>query len=73
MLLLFNHGANIRYIFEICKFYLKKVNVGGLYALMVVIDPDEMAGRGEGIPGNVEPAVAGEELIGELPGFEKIH
>ena len=31
-----------------------------------------MAGSGKGIPGDVEPAAAGEELIGELPGFEKI-
>ena len=40
--------------------------------LTVVIDPDEMAGGGKGIPGDVEPAVAGEELIGELTGFEEI-
>jgi hypothetical protein len=31
-----------------------------------------MAGGGKGIPGDVEPAVAGEELIGELTGFEEI-
>ena len=41
-------------------------------ALTVIIDPDDMAGRGEGVPGDVEPAVAGEELVGELPGFEEI-
>ena len=31
-----------------------------------------MAGRGEGVPGDVEPAAAGEELVGELTGFEEI-
>ena len=31
-----------------------------------------MAGRGEGVPGDVEPAAAGEELVGELPGLEEI-
>ncbi len=40
---------------------------------IVVIDPDEVAGRGEGIPGDVEPAMAGEELVGVLTGFEEIH
>ena len=30
-----------------------------------------MAGRGEGVPGDVEPAMAGEELVGERPGFEE--
>ena len=30
-----------------------------------------MAGRGEGIPRDMEPAVAGEKLISELPGFEE--
>ena len=39
---------------------------------LIVIDPDEMAGRGEGVPGDVEPAAAGEELVGELPGLEEI-
>ena len=32
-----------------------------------------MAGRGEGIPGDVKPAAAGEELVGELPWFEEIN
>ena len=40
--------------------------------LLIVIDPDEVARRGEGVPGDVEPAVASEELVGELPGFEEI-
>ena len=31
-----------------------------------------MAGWGEGVPGDVEPAAAGEELVGELPGLEEI-
>ena len=31
-----------------------------------------MAGRGEGVPRDVEPAAAGEELVGELPGLEEI-
>ena len=30
-----------------------------------------MAGWGEGIPGDVEPASAGEELVGEGAGLEK--
>jgi len=32
-----------------------------------------MAGWSEGVPGDVEPAAAGEELVGELPGLEEIH
>ena len=45
---------------------------GTLCTLTVVIDPDEMARWGEGVPGDVEPAAAGEELVGELPGLEEI-
>ena len=32
--------------------------------LLVVTEADEMAGRGEGRPGDVEPAGAGQELVG---------
>ena len=34
--------------------------------LLVVTEADIMAGRGEGTPGDVEPAVAGQELVGIL-------
>ena len=32
-----------------------------------------MPWRGEGGPGDVEPAGAGEELVGVLPVFEEVH
>ena len=32
-----------------------------------------MARVGEGIPGKVEPAIAGEELVGEFVGFEEVY
>ena len=33
--------------------------------LLVVADADIVARRGEGVPGDVEPVGAGEELVGE--------
>lgn len=36
-----------------------------LFELLVVADADEVAGLAGGIPGDVEPAVAGEELVGQ--------
>jgi hypothetical protein len=32
--------------------------------LFVITNPDVVAGRREGIPGDVEPAIAGKELVG---------
>ena len=32
-----------------------------------------MAGLGEGVPGEVEPTVAGQELVGVLAGFQIFH
>ena len=32
-----------------------------------------MAGEGEGIPGNVEPAGAGEQLVGQIVSLEEVH
>ena len=34
--------------------------------LLVIPDADEAAGRSEGVPGDVEPICAGEELVGVL-------
>ena len=39
----------------------------------VVPDADEVAGRGEGRPGDVEPAVAGEQLVGALIRLQELH
>ena len=39
----------------------------------VITDADIVAGLGERIPGDVEPAVAGEELVGVLADFEELH
>jgi len=39
----------------------------------VIPDADEVAGCGEGVPGEVEPAIAGEELIGEGVLAKKLH
>jgi hypothetical protein len=41
--------------------------------LLVITDPDVMAGLGEGIPGDVEPAVAGEQLVGMLADLQVFH
>ena len=40
--------------------------------LFIVPYPDEMAWRGEGIPRDVEPAVAGQELVGKCMGLEEV-
>ena len=42
-------------------------------SLFVVADADVVARRGEGIPGYVEPAVAGEELVGVLTDLQELH
>jgi len=41
--------------------------------LFVIPDSDEVAGEGEGIPGNVEPAGAGEELVSQIVSLEEVH
>ena len=41
--------------------------------LFVVTDADEVAGDAEGGPRDVEPAVAGEELVGEGVGLQVFH
>jgi hypothetical protein len=41
--------------------------------LLVITDPDVMAGLGEGIPGDVEPAVAGEQLVGMFADLQVFH
>ena len=39
----------------------------------IVPDADIVAGRGEGIPGDVQPARARQELVGVLPLLEEVH
>ena len=39
----------------------------------VITDADIVAGRGEGIPGNVQPARTRQQLVGVLPRFEEVH
>ena len=41
--------------------------------LLVVTDPDVVAGRREGIPGDVEPAVAGKQLVGMLADLQEFN
>ena len=41
--------------------------------LFVIPYADVVAGRGEGGPGEMEPAVAGEELVGILTFLEEFH
>ena len=41
--------------------------------LLIISDSDKVAGWGDWVPGNVEPAGAGEELVGVLPFLEEIH
>ena len=41
--------------------------------LFIISDADVVAGRREWIPGDVEPAGAGKELVGVLPFLEEIH
>ena len=40
--------------------------------LLVVVEADVVARLGEGIPGNVEPGLGGEELVGEGVGLEEV-
>ena len=42
------------------------------HGLFVIPYSDVVAGRGEGIPGDVKPAVAGKELVGMLAELEVI-
>ena len=44
-----------------------------VFYLAIVPDADIVAGLGEGDPGDVEPAVAGEELVGVGAFLEKLH
>ena len=44
-----------------------------LYILAVVAEADEVAGLGEGIPGDVEPAGARQQLVGIGAGLEEFH
>ena len=41
--------------------------------LFVIPDSDEVAGEGEGSPGDVEPAGAGEELVSQIVSLEEVH
>ena len=41
--------------------------------LFIVTNADVVAGDAEGCPGDVEPAVAGEELVGEVVGLQVFH
>jgi len=41
--------------------------------LFVIPDSDEVAGLGEGSPGDMEPAVAGEQLVGQIVSLEEVH
>ena len=40
--------------------------------LLVVADADEVSGDVEGSPGDVKPAVAGEELVGQVVGLQEV-
>ena len=40
--------------------------------LLVVADADEVSGDAEGSPGDVEPAVSGEELVGQVVGLQEV-
>ena len=44
-----------------------------LLFLFIVVEADVVAGWGEGAPGEVEPARAGEELVGEVVASEEFH
>ena len=41
--------------------------------LLVVPNPDIMPWLGEGIPGNVEPAGAGQQLVSQIVSLEEVH
>ena len=44
-----------------------------LYISSVVAKADEVSGLGEGVPGDVEPAGARQQLVGVRRGLEEIH
>ena len=46
--------------------------VSSIFSLFVVIDADIMAGRGKRVPRDVEPTVAGQQLVGEGVGFKEV-
>ena len=39
--------------------------------LLIIPNPDIMAGYAEGTPGDVHPAVAGQELVGQIVNLQK--
>ena len=41
--------------------------------LFVIPDSDEVAGEGEWIPGDVKPAGAGQQLVGQIVSLEEVH
>ena len=41
--------------------------------LFIVPEADEVAGGGEGRPGDVEPAGGGQQLVGIIAGAEEVH
>ena len=45
----------------------------GSTLLFVVANPDEVSGRGEGVPGDVKPVGACQELVGVLPVLQEVH
>ena len=46
---------------------------GKRFFLLVVSDADILAGRGEGRPRDVEPAMAGQQLVSIGAGAEEVH
>ena len=46
--------------------------VSSIFSLFVVAEPDIVARLDEGVPGDMEPAVAGEQLVGEGVGFKEV-
>ena len=40
--------------------------------LLVITDADVVAGRAEGVPGDVEPGGGGQQLVGVVAGAEEV-
>ena len=48
--------------------------VSGIFMpLFIIANPDEVSGRGEGVPGDVKPGGACQELVCVLPVLQEIH
>ena len=64
----FFYSTKVRKNSELCKFFRHFFH---LFLLLIIPDVDIVSGYGEGRPRDVEPAGAGEELVGQGMGLQE--